>query len=63
MQADLEHPNRFISRPRFGDTVNTLGLKFMQALDQHSQPISLPFRSYSETFGQVVRRYVTAMQP
>jgi hypothetical protein len=63
MQAESDPSDRFISRPRFGDTVSTLGLKFLYALDQHSSPICLPFRSYSETFGQVVRRYVSAMQP
>jgi hypothetical protein len=43
--------------------VSTLGMKFLTALDEKSQTIWLAFRSFGETFGQVLRRYLIAAQP
>lgn len=63
MEAEAPPKDRFLEIPRFRDTTNTKGLKFLHAFNEKGLKISLTFRSYSETFGKFLKRFLVNAQP
>lgn len=54
--------DRFEDCPSIGDTSTGLSLKFLLAVDEQDKKMKLPFRNYSENFGEVVRRFLINSQ-